>query len=64
MHATQPGSNLHTRAAARASTRRVMLSEIISPPAKLGDVYYGRLTSFRVRGRPNVDMFGFGRVVP
>ncbi len=28
---------------------------------KLGDVYYGRLTSFRVRGRPNVDMFGFGR---
>ena len=27
----------------------------------LGDVYYGRLTSFRVRGRPNVDMFGFGR---
>ena len=28
---------------------------------KLGDVYYGRLTSYRVRGRPNVDMFGFGR---
>ena len=28
---------------------------------RLGDVYYGRLTSFRVRGRPNVDMFGFGR---
>ena len=27
----------------------------------LGDVYYGRLTSYRVRGRPNVDMFGFGR---
>ena len=27
----------------------------------LGDVYYGRLTSFRVRGRPNVDMFGYGR---
>jgi predicted dehydrogenase len=23
---------------------------------KLGDVYYGRLTSFRVRGRPGVDM--------
>ena len=28
---------------------------------KLGDVYYGRLTSYRVRGRPNVDMFGFGK---
>ncbi len=28
---------------------------------KLGDVYYGRLTSYRVRGRPNVDMFGYGR---
>ena len=28
---------------------------------KIGDVYYGRLTSFRVRGRPNIDMFGFGR---
>ncbi len=28
---------------------------------KLGDVYYGRLTSYRTRGRPNVDMFGFGR---
>ncbi len=28
---------------------------------KIGDVYYGRLTSYRVRGRPNVDMFGFGR---
>ena len=28
---------------------------------KLGDIYYGRLTSYRVRGRPNVDMFGFGR---
>jgi len=28
---------------------------------ELGDVYYGRLTSYRVRGRPNVDMFGFGR---
>ena len=28
---------------------------------QLGDVYYGRLTSFRVRGRPNIDMFGFGR---
>ena len=28
---------------------------------KLGDVYYGRLTSYRVRGRPNIDMFGFGR---
>ncbi len=27
---------------------------------KLGDVYYGRLTSYRVRGRPNVDMFGYG----
>ena len=28
---------------------------------KLGDVYYGRLTGYRVRGRPNVDMFGYGR---
>lgn len=28
---------------------------------KLGDIYYGRLTSYRVRGRPNVDMFGYGR---
>ncbi len=28
---------------------------------KIGDVYYGRLTSYRVRGRPNVDMFGYGR---
>ena len=28
---------------------------------KLGNVYYGRLTSYRVRGRPNVDMFGFGK---
>ncbi len=28
---------------------------------KLGDVYYGRLTSYRVRGRPNVDMFGYGK---
>ena len=28
---------------------------------KLGDVYYGRLTSYRIRGRPNVDMFGFGK---
>lgn len=28
---------------------------------QLGDVYYGRLTGYRVRGRPNVDMFGFGR---
>ena len=28
---------------------------------KIGEVYYGRLTSFRVRGRPNIDMFGFGR---
>ncbi len=28
---------------------------------KLGDVYYGRLTSYRARGRPNVDMFGYGR---
>lgn len=28
---------------------------------KLGDIYYGRLTSYRVRGRPNVDMFGFGK---
>ena len=28
---------------------------------QLGDVYYGRLTSYRVRGRPNVDMFGYGR---
>ncbi|MCY3739393.1 MAG: Gfo/Idh/MocA family oxidoreductase [Candidatus Poribacteria bacterium] len=28
---------------------------------QLGDVYYGRLTSYRVRGRPNVDMFGFGK---
>ncbi|MYC76943.1 Gfo/Idh/MocA family oxidoreductase [Candidatus Poribacteria bacterium] len=28
---------------------------------KLGAVYYGRLTSYRVRGRPNVDMFGYGR---
>lgn len=27
----------------------------------IGDVYYGRLTSYRVRGRPNVDMFGFGK---
>ena len=28
---------------------------------KIGDVHYGRLTSYRLRGRPNVDMFGFGR---
>lgn len=28
---------------------------------ELGDIYYGRLTSYRVRGRPNVDMFGFGK---
>ena len=28
---------------------------------KIGDVHYGRLTSYRLRGRPNVDMFGFGK---
>jgi predicted dehydrogenase len=28
---------------------------------KLGDVYYGRQTSFRVRGRPGVDMLAFSK---
>lgn len=28
---------------------------------QLGDVYYGRQTSFRVRGRPGVDMPGFSK---
>jgi len=28
---------------------------------KLGDVYYGRQTSFRVRGRPGLDMLAFSK---
>ena len=28
---------------------------------KLGDVYYGRQTSFRVRGRPGLDMVNFSK---